>query len=131
MQGAPGDSLHEISGDKADGTSPEELSVSAGTPSVMGSGSSDPIEKVVHSNLEDIDDCYEAALRGNSSLSGKVVVKFTISPTGSVASAVIGQSTAGDAGVERCITKAIRTWSFPEPRGGGIVMVNYPFNLGR
>jgi hypothetical protein len=32
-----------------------------------------------------------------------------------------------NAEVERCITSKIRTWVFPTPKGGGVVIVKYPF----
>jgi hypothetical protein len=33
----------------------------------------------------------------------------------------------GDRDVEGCLTDRIRRWIFPEPKGGGIVIVKYPF----
>ena len=33
--------------------------------------------------------------------------------------------------VERCIGAKIRTWKFPKPKGGGIVIVRYPFVFKR
>jgi hypothetical protein len=29
--------------------------------------------------------------------------------------------------VEQCLSRKIRSWSFPKPKGGGHVIVNYPF----
>jgi hypothetical protein len=29
--------------------------------------------------------------------------------------------------VEGCIVRQIRRWRFPEPAGGGVVVVDYPF----
>ena len=43
------------------------------------------------------------------------------------AAAMINSSTLENRGVERCITDKIRRWSFPEPKGGGIVLVEHPF----
>jgi hypothetical protein len=31
--------------------------------------------------------------------------------------------------VERCITAKIRTWEFPKPKGGGIVIVKLPLRV--
>jgi hypothetical protein len=31
--------------------------------------------------------------------------------------------------VESCIVAATRRWAFPQPRGGGLVTVSYPFQL--
>ena len=32
-----------------------------------------------------------------------------------------------NANVENCLASRIKTWVFPKPKGGGIVIVNYPF----
>mgnify|MGYP000697547778 CR=1 FL=1 len=32
-------------------------------------------------------------------------------------------------GTGECIAQAVATWRFPAPTGGGVVTVNYPFNL--
>ena len=52
---------------------------------------------------------------------------ITISPKGYVQQASVSQTSLRNATVERCMTQKIRTWKFPEPKGGGIVIVNYPF----
>jgi Ca-activated chloride channel family protein len=41
----------------------------------------------------------------------------------------VASSTLGDASVENCIAQAVRRWRFPQPGGGGIVIVTYPFQL--
>ncbi|MCA9550639.1 MAG: AgmX/PglI C-terminal domain-containing protein, partial [Myxococcales bacterium] len=60
-------------------------------------------------------------------LSGKISVYFTIAPTGSVANASVRETTMNDANVESCVEKVMRSLQFPKPRGGGIVVVTYPF----
>lgn len=32
-----------------------------------------------------------------------------------------------NANVERCLASKIKRWVFPAPKGGGIVIVTYPF----
>ena len=54
-------------------------------------------------------------------------VKFTINNTGSVIEATIKESTLKNPNVESCITKKIKHWIFPAPKGGGLVVVVYPF----
>ena len=29
--------------------------------------------------------------------------------------------------LEKCIAGRVRTWVFPKPKGGGVVVVTYPF----
>ncbi|MBX5480316.1 MAG: AgmX/PglI C-terminal domain-containing protein [Myxococcaceae bacterium] len=39
----------------------------------------------------------------------------------------IAETSLQDAEVEQCILSRINRWRFPEPRGGGVVAVNYPW----
>jgi hypothetical protein len=103
--------------------------VIGGKPQVRGSLDKEIIRRVVRQHRKEIKYCYEKELQKNKNLKGRVVVKFTISATGSVVSALVKETTLNSAGVERCMTTKIRRWVFPEPKGGGIVIVKYPFNL--
>ncbi len=105
------------------------VNISVGTPIVMGSLSMEIIRQVIASHRDQIKYCYSQELNRNPNLAGKVAVKFTISPKGYVTQASVAQTTLNNAAVENCITQKIRTWKFPEPKGGGIVIVNYPFIL--
>jgi outer membrane biosynthesis protein TonB len=58
-----------------------------------------------------------------------VTINFVIAGTGKVASAVVQESTIDNPTVANCIAKAVKRWKFPKPRGGGNVIVTYPFNL--
>ena len=100
-----------------------------GNPVVQGSLDKEIIRRVVRQHRQEIKYCYESELQKNKNLQGRVVVRFTISATGSVVSAVVKETNLSNAQVERCMTGKIRRWVFPEPKGGGIVIVNYPFNL--
>jgi hypothetical protein len=61
------------------------------------------------------------------SIGGKLVVKFVVSPRGTVSSATTKSSTLGSRTVESCINGRFLRLKFPEPKGGGIVIVSYPF----
>jgi hypothetical protein len=41
----------------------------------------------------------------------------------------VAESSVAVPSVGTCIANAVRRWQFPSPEGGGIVTVNYPFNL--
>jgi outer membrane biosynthesis protein TonB len=105
------------------------VNISVGRPIIMGSLSMEIIRRVIRSHRDQIKYCYSKELTRYPNLAGKVAVKFTISPKGYVTQATVSQTTLRNAAVERCITQKIRTWKFPEPKGGGIVIVNYPFIL--
>ncbi len=100
-----------------------------GRPRVQGSLDKEIIRRVVRQHRNEIRYCYEKQLQKNPKLSGEVKVKFIISGTGSVMSAVVSDSTLKNSKVQQCMTKKIRRWVFPEPKGGGTVIVNYPFKF--
>ena len=83
----------------------------------------------MHSHINEVKICYERELAAQPTLAGRVTIKFIILGTGAVQMAAVAESTIGDANVESCIAQAVRRWRFPEPDGGGIVIVTYPFDL--
>ncbi|MBA2661695.1 MAG: TonB family protein [Bradymonadaceae bacterium] len=106
-----------------------EPKIVPGRPAITGSLDREIIQRVVRQHRREITYCYETELQKNRNLAGRVVVRFTISATGSVVSAVTAETSLNNAAVERCMSERIRRWVFPEPKGGGIVIVNYPFNF--
>lgn len=85
------------------------------------------VEAVIQENLSQIRYCYNRGLRNNPGLNGKVTSDFTIAADGSVRISRIMASTLGTTEVEDCIKSRIASWKFPQPRGGGDVVVKYPF----
>ena len=96
---------------------------------VHGSLSKDVIRRVVHRHLNEVKYCYERELAAHPDLAGRVSIKFVINGVGAVQTARAADSTVGSDAVESCIAQAVLRWSFPEPEGGGIVIVTYPFQL--
>jgi TonB family protein len=103
--------------------------IRSGAAMVKGSLSKEVIRRIVHRHINEVKFCYERQLAKRPDLSGRVAVKFIISGTGAVQMAAVASSTLGDPGVENCIAQAVRRWTFPQPEGGGIVIVTYPFQL--
>jgi biopolymer transport protein ExbD len=101
--------------------------LSIGRPDIKGSLSREVIRRVIYSHRDQVKYCYSKELPSNPNLSGKVSTKFIISPKGYVTQATISATTLHNKAVERCLAGKIRTWKFPEPKCGGIVIVNYPF----
>ena len=104
-----------------------DIQITAGQAVVHGSLSKELIRKVILAHHAQIRYCYENELQRYPDLHGKVSTTFVINARGLVRKSEVVQSTLGNAEVERCIAAKIRTWKFPEPKGGGIVEVNYPF----
>ena len=87
------------------------------------------IRRVVRQHRRELKYCYEKGLQQNRNLKGTVKLKFVISAAGNVISARVFSSTLKNKKVESCMTSKVRRWIFPEPKGGKITTVKYPFNL--
>lgn len=94
---------------------------------IMGGMDASLIDAVIKRNLNQIRYCYQRELTKNPDLGGKVTVKFVIAKDGSVSAASTKSSSIGNAAVESCVNGRIMRLQFPEPQGGGIVIVSYPF----
>lgn len=95
-----------------------------GTPAI----DADIIRRVVRSHNDAIRACYDLA--PDSMLAGRIAISFTIGPTGAVTEAKADTPESYPyPEVPKCIADELRTWTFPAPRGGGSVIVSYPFNV--
>lgn len=97
---------------------------------VVGTPVIDPaiIRRVVRSHNDAIRACYDLA--PDSVLAGRIAISFTIGPTGAVTEAKADTPESYPyPEVPKCIADELRTWTFPAPRGGGSVIVSYPFNV--
>jgi len=103
--------------------------VRAAPPQVTGLLSPEAIRRVVLRNLGQVAHCHEQGLAQNPNLEGRVVIRFIIGGNGTVMGSNVADSNLGVPSVGTCIATAVRRWQFPSPEGGGIVTVNYPFNL--
>jgi hypothetical protein len=83
------------------------------------------IQRVVRQNFGRFRFCYQAGLRTNPSLEGRVVVRFVIDRTGAVGLAGEAGGDLADAKVVQCVVRAFADLSFPSPEGGMVTVV-YP-----
>jgi hypothetical protein len=86
------------------------------------------VQRIVRLNFGRFRACYEAGLRSDPGLRGRVAVKFLIDRTGAVATALDGGSDLPDRAVVQCIVRGFLNLSFPEPEGGQVTVV-YPIAL--
>ena len=98
-------------------------------PETTGALDREIIQRVVRQHRREITHCYEQRLQRDPNLAGRIEMEWTIAPSGDVVSASVSESTMDDAEVGRCMARRIQQWVFPEPDGGGIVRVNYPWNF--
>ena len=101
--------------------------ISLSTPVIRGALPKEVIKRVINQHKAQIRYCYEVELQRNQKLEGRIKMRWVIAASGKVSTVSVAESTMGAPAVERCIASKIKTWKFPEPSGGGIVEVNYPF----
>jgi TonB family protein len=100
-------------------------------PTVGGPLDKEIIQRVVRRHRRELAFCYQNELQQDSTLEGRVVIKFTISGDGSVISALTKSSTMGNRAVEACLSRKIQHWHFPAPSNNALVTVNYPFRFSK
>lgn len=105
--------------------------IRTGNADVRGSLSKEVIRRIIRRHINEVRFCYEQELNARPDLEGRVSVKFIISATGQVQTAMVADSSLGNAKAEQCISSAVARWTFPAPDGGGIVVVTYPFVLSQ
>jgi hypothetical protein len=94
---------------------------------ILGALDRSLIDEVIKRHMNQIRYCYQRELTNNPALGGKIVMKFVIAKDGTVSSASKETSSMNNAGVENCVAGRFMRMQFPEPKGGGIVIVSYPF----
>ena len=85
------------------------------------------ISSVVMKNFNQIQHCYEQFLQRMPGISNKIMCRFTITAEGRVASLTLKESGLVNSDFIACLTKVIKAWQFPPPRGNKRVEVTYPF----
>jgi hypothetical protein len=87
------------------------------------------VQRIVRQNFGRFRLCYEAGLRGNPGLTGRVAVAFVIDRTGAVVVAAADRSTdMADPNVVSCVVRGFQNLSFPAPANGSVQVV-YPLML--
>ena len=83
------------------------------------------VESVFRRRRGAIQTCYERALKVNTSVEGKVSVKFTIGAAGTVTQIQVVENSTGDSSVGSCIAEKIKDWPFPPPEGGLVIVTRH------
>jgi FHA domain len=120
--GGYGSGVGSLSGKKS-----VDPTISSDDATVMGSLDKELIRQVIRRNAGQIRYCYENLLAQFPKLGGKVSIKFIITATGSVSTSQVAGSDAGNRQLESCVAGRVQTFLFPKPKGGGVVVVTYPF----
>lgn len=100
---------------------------------ILGSLDKGQLRGVVRAASPKLKACYEAEIaRDAQTLPDRTVMRFVIGADGRVvADSVEQKEPAANAALGACVTDVVRALEFPEPKGGGVVIVTYPFVFKR
>lgn len=85
------------------------------------------VTRQIRARMRAIQACYEAQLQHDPSLSGRVLVRFSIHPDGTVRDVTTTENTTGSPEVAACVTDIIERFRFNPGPEGGSVSYAYPF----
>lgn len=91
-------------------------------------GELDPamVARYIRSQLVRVKACWELSLRTNPTLSGRIVMHWTVDLDGVPRQVGVESSTMQPSAVPGCLRTLIEGWRFPKPTGGS-VEVSFPF----
>jgi len=98
---------------------------------VLGGMDPDLVRKILIDNIGLFRSCYQKELdRAEAAFHGVVRLDFLIGASGHVTRAgVESASNAMPTPVKKCVVNVLYGLRFPEPKGGGVVEINQPFNF--
>ena len=105
-------------------------------PEISGAGanaserSQEAIGHVITREQSRLKRVYEEWLKRDPQISGRLTVKFSLMPDGSVANLTIANSTIANTDFCDAILRYVKRWQFASVAGGGPVEVTVPFNFG-
>jgi hypothetical protein len=97
---------------------------------IMGGLEKGVIDSYIKRQMPKIRHCYESTFKdAPEHPAGRVMTSFTIGSDGHVSKADIVDTTLKNDAVEGCLANVLTSTIFPEPKGGGTVTVDYPFEF--
>ncbi len=103
------------------------IKIESGKPQITGSLDKEIVRRVINQHKAEVLYCYEKELVRTPGLNGKVTVEFLIAANGRVTQSRVIETSMNNRNVEDCVVGKIRNWPFPQPKGGGMAIVTYPF----
>lgn len=86
----------------------------------------DELDEVIHGEQDAVNACWELA---PDAPRGRVVITLGIDSAGTVARASVKNSSFETEQIANCIVEALVDLTFTEPRGNGVVVIDYPFRF--
>jgi len=96
---------------------------------IVGGLDKSVIDEYIKRHMRQISGCYSRELTSKPGLKGRVATRFVITGSGRVSQASVTSSKLNDPITEKCVLGVIKLIVFPEPLGGGVVEVDYPFDF--
>jgi len=94
---------------------------------VSGGLTKDDIRDALRENRRSIRNCYERGLLAKKDLEGRLVLRWKISPPGSVETISIQNSNMGTPSLENCVLDIVKKIQFPQSPNKMPTIVIYPF----
>ncbi len=94
---------------------------------VVGSLTKEEIKRVIDAHENEIQYCYNQALKLDPALKGRLELSWTIYGQGQVKDTKIADNTTGSTSIGNCIMRYLKTWKFPVPAKGSSADVSYPW----
>jgi hypothetical protein len=93
----------------------------------------DTLRSFLQAHAGEIQKCYEQALAEDKLLGGKVTLRWTVQPDGSVVDASVDEAgtTLRNRKVHDCMLARVVHWKFPRPEGGGPAVIRNLWVLSR
>ena len=99
--------------------------------SFVGTVDREAVRRVVRNIYSQIKSCYDRGLRANSDLEGKIVIHWEVTEKGRVTLASVKDAPKDLRNIAECVALRIKDQNFPEPPGGSVYEVDFPFMMGR
>jgi len=87
------------------------------------------IKDVIHEHHADLRACALRRPEALQQTAGKIVVSFTILPSGKVERVGRHSATLEEPELEKCLLETVKVWTFPRPKKGA-VEIHFPFRFG-
>lgn len=95
-----------------------------------GEVSRSQVDEALGKRLVQMQNCYQSALLENPGLTGKMLLRWTVSESGEVQGVLVEKSQFDNAELHSCIVQEIAKVQFPKPKGGSI-FIRYPLNFSQ
>lgn len=102
--------------------------VRQGKMTVSGGLTKDIVHRISRAHISEVVSCYDASLKSEPDLGGRMAVTFQVRADGKVEKAELSGPAAAEEDLTACVAKAVRAWKLPNPeRGAAKVEFFYEF----